>query len=294
MTALDIFGIYIIVSSLAFNFWCAAHGKQNAKNIGHACWVAVTAGFLLIVADRITEIPTPWGSFKSLAKQAVTDIHAITKIRKEVEAQKKTIDIVTKETERAERLSQDAINKTKIADGQIITLDNQIQESRKLLAQMKQSVEFIATFSAAQNDDARAYEQLSGWADKDTPFKTIADNAIVKIRLDAGGPMEPGFLNINWSIDPKTLSFQQIMDLATNLQPIFHAALVNEMKNRSDFSKKEKMRFYVEMLSSSNSLSAKNYAGKFFTSEAGDNNLKWQPFSTVELFDWWNKNKDKV
>lgn len=294
MTVLVIFGIVIIVASLVFNFWWAAKEKSNAKGISSACWAAIIVGFLFVVADRITEIPTPWGSFKAIARQAAIDAHEITKIRKEVETQKKTIDAVAEESERAERLSQGAINKTKIADGKIVTLDSQIQEGHKVLAQIEQDVEFMTTFNAAQSDDRQAYDQLSNWAvDNTYPLQKRAIKAHNEIYEKHASPMYQSGFKFPWKegVDPSKFTLNELVSNYHGMPDHFKPALIEYTWMREDFSKKDRMQFLIDVMTHDPSIKAVEYAGRYFNSAAS---LNYKPLTVDKFLEWWVKNKDTV
>ena len=288
------FGLLIVINGIVITgFLFYTTGKL------HFLWLGafiVVAGVLLLITERIVEISYKGFNIKAVAEKAIIDARQISEIKGRIETQSATVDLVAKSADDARNLVRSLEKKNSDIESKVGKIDSDVQKSDKVLANLEKMNDFSSVLLAAQNDDAKAYEQLTKWIDKkDTPFWKIAANAVVKIRADAGGPIEPGFINIDWKgIDPKSFSFPQITSVITAFLPIFHTALVHEVQNRSDFSKKDKMQFYIEILHSSNSLSAKNCAGKFFIAETGDSNLKWQPFSTSELFDWWNKNKDKV
>ena len=54
------------------------------------------------------------------------------------------------------------------------------------------------------------------------------------------------------------------------------------------------MQFYIDILDKDASLNATFYAGKYFTKQANDPELKWAPFWTKPLLDWWEHNKNGI
>lgn len=64
---------------------------------------------------------------------------------------------------------------------------------------------------------------------------------------------------------------------------VFKADLVNTAWKSTVLSKKQKMKFFVDVLKKDNSLTATFYAGKYFVEAAADNDLKWNPFITKNL-----------
>ncbi|MFA5167471.1 MAG: hypothetical protein WC530_02935 [Candidatus Omnitrophota bacterium] len=293
---LQLIGILFSVNSIIITWWCLANNYGNKAGVVIGCVIALFFGCFLMLQHRAVELTFKWvGSIKAASEQASADAGEIAKLRGRIESQSATVDLVAKSADEARNLVRSLEKKNSDIESKVGKINSDVEKSDKALGSLEKANDFSSILFAAQNDDAKAFEQLVSWVDKDAPFKKIAANAIIKIRTDAGGPIKPGFLNIDWrGTDPKALSSQQIMKLVANLQPIFHTALVHEVRSRSDFSKRDKMQFYVEVLHSSNSLLAKNYAGEFFTFEANDSKLKWQPFSITPLFQWWDENKDKV
>ena len=53
------------------------------------------------------------------------------------------------------------------------------------------------------------------------------------------------------------------------------------------------MSFFIKVLETSNSLTARHYAAKYFIKAANDGSLDWDPFMIDPLIDWWDKNKSK-
>ena len=58
--------------------------------------------------------------------------------------------------------------------------------------------------------------------------------------------------------------------------------------------KKDKMAFYINVLRNDDSLGATFLAGKYFVQAASDADLKWRPFSTKPLLDWWAANHNFI
>jgi len=256
MTPLALIGVVILPLSLLFNFWWACKGKQNAKEVNWACWTAVVAAILLITADRITEIPTPWGSFKSIAKQAAVEAQAISKIRKEVEAQKQVIDSVAEEAGRAKQLSQDAVDRTRAADSKIFTLDDQIQEAQKVLSGLKQEAEFTATFNAAQSGDRNAYDQLGKWAnDSAHPFQKRARKSYLEIYEKHADPMYLSNLIVPWKegVDPSKFTGKELTGQYREIVDALKPALIEYIWKREDFPKRERMKFLIDVMTQDSS-----------------------------------------
>ena len=168
--------------------------------------------------------------------------------------------------------------KNKITDKKLSELNEATSEATEVLKKMELAMNLATTLLAAQNDSWDAFDQLLKWSeDKAFPLWEVAANAYVKIRVFYGAPVEPGYLNINWSsgVDPSKLPLRDFTKAYTTLNPIYHTHLVHTVCGRSDIPKNERTVFLIEVLKTSNSLTARHYAAKFFVVAVGDKNLKW-------------------
>ena len=96
-----------------------------------------------------------------------------------------------------------------------------------------------------------------------------------------------------WRIQELALVLNHLIELLKNGKSYYHTHLLHIVFNHSEFSKKDKMEFCIEVLRNSNGLTAKNQAGKIFEKLAGDKNLKWMPFTEIDKFlHWWEKHTD--
>ena len=295
---MKVIGFVIILIALFFIGWWVLTDHQHKQWALTLCIMAIFTGIFMILQDRAIEISLKGiGTIKAAAQQAATDAEAIANLKKRVETQSATVDLVAKSANDASELVNKLQEKSEITDNKLTQLDDATQDALNALQGMERATDFATTLLAAQNDNWIAFDQLRKWADDKTfPLSEIAGNAYVKIRVSYGSVIEPGYLNINWSpgIDPSKLSQVEFTKSYLKLSPIYHAHLVHVVCGRTDIPKKERMTFLVHVLKSSNSLTAKEYAAKFFVQAAGDINLKWQPFNLVVLLNWWEKHKDEI
>ena len=54
------------------------------------------------------------------------------------------------------------------------------------------------------------------------------------------------------------------------------------------------MELFINVLKEDTSLTATFYAGEHFVHAASDSNLKWNPFYTKPLIEWWENNSKNV
>jgi len=294
---MKIIGFVIILNALVLTGWWVATDHPYKTWVITACIIALFAGTFLILQDRAIEITLKGvGTIKAAAEQATTDATAIASLKERVEAQSATVDLVAKSANDARQLVDELDEKSKITDKKLDRVDQATTDAHEAIQDMKRATGFATTLLAAQNDNWNAFYQLRKWSnDKAFPLHEVAGNAYVKIRVSYS-PIDPGYLNINWSpdIDPSKVALSDFEKTYSALNPIYHAHLVHVVWGRSDISKKERMSFLIQVLKTSNSLTAKHYAAKFFVGATGDKDLKWEPFNMDALHNWWKHHGDEI
>lgn len=104
---MKLLGILLIINALAITGWHAANTTGN-KTVIVVCLIAVFAGIVLTFQDRITELTIKGvGSLKAATKEAESKLEEIEAIRKRVEAQGATIDLVAKDASEARSLTEE-------------------------------------------------------------------------------------------------------------------------------------------------------------------------------------------
>ena len=108
-TILQIIGLIIIVTPISITIWCFIRLKPYAKSMLYVCLISVFIGLPLIIINRITEITVGHvGTIKTATKQVTLDAEEVSKLRKRVEAQSATIDLVAQNATDAKKLSTEA------------------------------------------------------------------------------------------------------------------------------------------------------------------------------------------
>jgi hypothetical protein len=264
---MKILGIVLIVLGFGSMFWCAVVNHQNKGLITGIGLIAIFVGVFSVLNYRVTEFTiNNIGTIKAAADQATTDANAIAELRKRIESQSATIDIVAQSA----------------------------QKAHKFIEELRETAEFTSLVAAAQNDDRAAFEELLYWVNKkESKYWQHAADTVVRIRTNYGGPIEPGYMNISWpkEINPKKLSIKHIKENYQKTNRIYKTDLVNTVRESDAIIKKDKMQFFANILKKDNSLHATFYAGKYFVELASDPNLKWNPFSTTPLLNWWAAHK---
>lgn len=178
-------------------------------------------------------------------------------------------------------------------DTKISTTESKLKTlESEALAELRQTSEYVLTVVAAQNDDRKAYDQLTRWAnDKASPFSERAAQARDKIQDEHTSPFSFTY-NLQWpqGVDPSKLSFDRLKATFSATTPQNRTSLVNFIWDREDIPKKDKMEFLVEVMKSDHSLRVVEQAARCFLEESK------QPIkrlATDQMIDWWEKNKNE-
>jgi len=284
----------VIVSGLFFLYWSAAEFKTEMKLDS-----ATTKSRLSQDISVLTK------KFKSDLDDMVHTIGNRVDSRVEEEFKKEQIQLQIQENckKRIEKdadlfISQHIDEKIKpkieTTDRHLKALNEKLVNTSALLEEIKTTSKFTITVLAALNDDRQAFDQLRSWLnDNSFALSKDAENAFVKLRTYYGGPIPPGYLNAPWKqgVDPFELILSQLRKEYELLPSLYHADLVNHIWKRTDFPKRDRMLFLIDVLKKDESLTAIFYAGQFFAQESG---LKWSPFVIQPLLDWWEKNKGNI
>ncbi len=92
---MKLLGILLVVNSLLLAIYCASTGHQHIKSIITVCLIAAFVGIVFTMHDRAIEITfNKIGTIKAAAEQATADAKEIAEIKKRIEAQSATVDIV--------------------------------------------------------------------------------------------------------------------------------------------------------------------------------------------------------
>jgi hypothetical protein len=293
---MKIIGILLIFNALLLATWwvCTEHPhKAWAVLVG---LVAIFVGVYFTVQDRATEITIKnVGTIKAAARQATNDAQAVADLRKRIEAQSATVDLVAESATKAHDLIEELSRKNQTAEGKIHELETAGSEVQKTVAELKETADFMSLVAAAQNDDRTAFNDLTAWVDnRASPYWQHAADAVVRIRTEFGGPIQRGHMKVPWpkDTDPKKLPLTRLRQEYRNAMRIYKADLVETVWKSEVIDTKDKAGFFVEILKDDASLGATFLAGKYFVEAVSAPDLKWSPFLTKPLLDWWAANAD--
>ena len=289
---MKIIGILLVLNSIAITgWWVGTHGSHKFGVIT-VCLIAVFAGLVLILNERITEITVKGvGSISASAEQAQTDAEAISQVKTRVETQSATVDLVADKATKAQELSEEVAKQNKKAEEKLATLDSAIGKAKNSLEELESTTEFTTTVVAAQNDDRDAFDQLEKWA-KDACFRfsVKAGQAWHTILDDHSKPYHMSGFEFPWpeGFDPSELTLsqleQQFSETLTHLKP----ALLEYIWKRNDFPKKDRLSFMMNVMKTDKSLKVVEYAGIHFTSGTSQ---EIKPIAVEHLSKWWDENK---
>jgi hypothetical protein len=287
-------GFLLIVNALAVTGWQVATSSGN-KWIISVCLIAVFAGLALTFQDRLTELTIKGvGSLKAATAQAETKLAEIEQIRTRVEAQSATIDLVAKDAKDAKQLTEEIKKKSEDVEEKVKKVDSALEKATAHTKELSSLLDFTNTVVAAQNDDRKAFDRLRAWADDlRFPYAKEALQAWQKVMDDHSKPWSSGGFSSPWKegFDPSKLGIHELAAQYAGSPSQLHPALLEYIWGRNDISKIARMDFMMEVMRSDSSLTAVEYAGRYFT---GGADLKIKPVAVEYLYDWWQKNRGTI
>jgi len=167
-----------------------------------------------------------------------------------------------------------------------------ISAFNKTLKEIENNVNFNAAFSAAQNDDRSAFEQLRKWAnDKTYPLRTKAQESVDGIiyikssvfqylTWENSYPWKPG-------TDPSKLNLADLRkQFGSEALPGMRTSLIDYLDTRNDINKKDKLKFLQEILLTDKSLDVSIRSIQLCNKITGQN---FDPFDAKVVLDWYSK-----
>ncbi len=284
-----------------------AHTEIESVRTTTYKWLISTVGAALTVIFAVGIYFTYKSSedFKTHIREDFKALKETVEKRVDTELSKESIqtlinDKVSKRVDDiADKLIEDKIT-TKItpkieeSDKKLKAIDNQLKDALKISKDIEEVSNLMLTFIKAQSDDSEAFEQLGRWGvDKSFLFSNISLNMYETIRLDYKGRLGVSYLSCKRleDLDFSKFSLSNFKSYLASLEPKYHSYLVKLIWERDNITKKDKMFFLVDVLNTSKSLNAKDYAGRLFATET---NLEWDPFYTSPLLDKWKETKDTI
>jgi hypothetical protein len=166
-------------------------------------------------------------------------------------------------------------------------LNRTIDDAQVTLANVKQEEEFTITALAAQADDRESFDKLRELAlQKDYRFANLAANAWTLIFEAHNGPMSLSNIQTPWpqGVDPAKLSLSQLSALYQSAPTPVKPGILEYTWNRNDIPSLDRLDFMMSVMKSDHSLTAAEYAGRYFTQGTGQ---KIKPMAVDYLASWW-------
>ncbi len=202
-TILLITGLLIIIAPISIAIWNVIKSKPVTKDIYYICVISLIIGLPVIMIDRITEIPIPYiGTIKAATEQATSDSQEVSRLRKRIESQSATIDLIAQNATDAKKLSTEAkslyeelSNKNILADKELKNISDKIlplelkadslstltKKTRKEILRTQERLNIQKLMVASIAGSRSEYEKLNKIAGKKSRIQTYANSAIKNI-----------------------------------------------------------------------------------------------------------------
>lgn len=291
---MKLIGILLIVNSIAVSVWWIATSGSHKGSILTLCFLGVFAGIAILINERITEFSVKGiGTIKAAAKQVSADANEVAKLKKRVEDQSATVNLVAKEAADAKQLVEALSEKNEKAEEKLAQLDKSIHDGNLAVNELKLYTYFNSIVLAAQNDNRKAYDQLWGWSkDSSFPFQKSATQAVQSIMDKHHPAIVRGSFKVEWNegIEPDKLPLSELQRQFFSAPPHIRLGIMEFIcEKRPDILQIDRLNFLLEVLRRDESLQVVEYAGRYFAKETGD---KLKPIAISPHLEWWEKNKD--
>lgn len=281
-----------------------AHREVEWVHSAYARYAGILATILVVGIGLATWLTySNFRDMKSDVKDIVADVNdRVNRRISDAFGAQSIQDLIRKEAEgRVDRVAGEIVSDyaAKTLSPSLEAFDKRIAatESRlktleaTALAELRQTSEYVLAVSAAQNDDRRAYDQLTKWAnDKASPFSERAAQARDRIQDEHTSPYSFTY-GLEWpeGVDPSKVSFDRLKATFSATAPQTRTSLIQYIwEQRGDIPKKDKMEFLVEVMKSDPSLRVVEQAARCFLQESK------QPVKRLaadQMIDWWGKHK---
>jgi len=290
---MKILGIALILGSILFTTYWVIIKDSNKAWLVSICLIAVFAGLALVFNERTTELTVKGvGTIKAAATKAEIDAEVISEIKDRVENQRVIIDLVAKEAYEAKSISEEAANKNKMAEEKLEIISNSIKEAKSTIGELNSLSEYTMTVLKAQSDDRNAFDKLKEIAlEENNPFSSNAKHAWITILESHNKPYFIADKKYPWNknCDPSKLTLLELSQLYNTTYNYLKPNLIEYIWKREDIPKIERLDFLIDVIKNDSSLTAVEYAGRYFKSESGQ---KIKPLAAENFINWWKNNRD--
>jgi len=287
-------GILLIANALIITGWQVST-STSGKGAISVCLIAVFVGLVLTFQDRITELSIKGvGTLKAVTEQAEAKLEQIESIRRRVESQGATIDLVAKDAKDARELTEEIKQKSEEVEKKVKEVDSAVADVNRANKELSELMEFTNAVVAAQTGDRKAFDKLKVWAEsKEFRFKKEAEQAWIKILDDHSQGMYNTGYTVPWNagVDPSKFDLNHLKLEYAQAMDSLKVPLIEYIWNRSDFSRKSRMQFLLDVMKTDSNLTTVEYAGRYFTQGA---NLKIKPLAVDYLAQWWSEHEQEI
>jgi len=231
----------------------------------------------------------------SVLAQVKSDANEIDRLKHTVENQGAMVELVSKQAFKVTNLTEDLSEKNLEMESKLKTLDLTTVKTVEILEDFQLINEFLMTVIEAQNDGRVAYDKLLKWSE-DESFKLnrqawqawmgiSSKHNPIAYRTNRAVPWKEG-------VDPSKLSLSELKRNYQSQEALsfYKPALIEYIWERQDIPKKDRMEFLVDVIRNDKSLTAVEYAGRFFSQGAG---IKLHPLGVKAALKWWEENQDR-
>lgn len=295
-TLITILGMGLVLVAAIFVLLRQAIKESKApphRGEHQAAFVVGILGCAMIISPRITSLPTPFGAVQAAAKQALVDAGDIAALKTQAQTQTATINLVADEATKAKALSEAVAKQVTEAQDKLTALNAALSTAQSALDKTKQDEDFTMTVLAAQNDDRKSYDKLRAIAeDARSSFSSLATKAWLSVtRAHTSSFYNSGFtFPWNKNIDPAKLDLGQLTDGYRTIPSYLRPALLEYIENRKDISKQSRLDFFMKVITSDDSLTAEEYAGRYFIALSGQPTVS-NPMNADGLSSWWKEHR---
>lgn len=296
MNPMTLLGLLVSLNSLLFWLWWASTGRPYILPVSGVCLAIVFFGIVVSVQERALELSVKGiGTIKAAAHQATVDAQGISDLRKQMEAHRATVDLIAQDAASAKALTSDLSAKADVAEKRVSQLDDAVSTGLKTVKELEGFSELQTLIIAANSDDRKAFDRL--WeigSDRDNLLRVAAVNAVNRIIEDHNQFIHRGDIPVKWpdGVSSETVTLDQIVamygDQASHWGRI---ALLEFVWKNKRFAKKARMALLALAIRDEHSLTATEYAGRFFMQGS---NQRLKPLATREHLKWWAENQDTI
>jgi len=170
------------------------------------------------------------------------------------------------------------------------------------IKQLQGQSEFLSVLLKADNDDRKAFDQLTAWAaDTNYPFQELSMDAVNKIEEGDVVKIQGITKSLIWNSDVVVsnlpfsaypMNYQYLSQMRDRVDATSRSSLrvklMYELNGRNDFPKNDKMQFLMDVYKHDKSLNVVSYVGRIMNKEPGCDYL---PLDTPSIISWWERNK---